>query len=305
MGKKLNYTKRVNPTPEHTFRRTCQGDSFKMPDENPTTVCNYGHLANHILLICSWDGGAPRPPIRHCNHFPAGCQPGLSSRMFVIRTLIWIWQYNQQPNWTVKLNSVVEHHTGRFYAMAAENDCATMSVCHNEPPSVCGGGGGYGVVGVGGAHNRGKTLNCLRFLSRVIRTNSFFLSIWLNAEKALSQIIKCRVLNHFHNANNKSLTAIIVDLSLVSTLSWSALWTIWSTSLKHYAWGRNKTWTGHQRRCELTMLYAVLLYCHCTYSLIHQRCYSVKARASNWTIWELTGSHSTAILKCSSRLKSI
>lgn len=30
--------------------------------------------------------------------------------MFVKCTLIWIWQCNQGPNWTVKLNSAVEHH---------------------------------------------------------------------------------------------------------------------------------------------------------------------------------------------------
>lgn len=30
--------------------------------------------------------------------------------MLVKCTLIWIWQCNQGPNWTVKLNSAVEHH---------------------------------------------------------------------------------------------------------------------------------------------------------------------------------------------------
>lgn len=42
-----------------------------MRDENPATVCNYGHLANHILLICSWDGGALRPPHTVLQSFPS------------------------------------------------------------------------------------------------------------------------------------------------------------------------------------------------------------------------------------------
>lgn len=44
-----------------------------MPDENPVTMCNYGHLANHILLMeesHSWDGGAPRPPHTVLQSFP-------------------------------------------------------------------------------------------------------------------------------------------------------------------------------------------------------------------------------------------
>lgn len=30
--------------------------------------------------------------------------------MLVKCTLIWIWKCNQRPNWTVKLNSAIEHH---------------------------------------------------------------------------------------------------------------------------------------------------------------------------------------------------
>lgn len=44
----------------------------------------------------------------------AGCQPRVSWSMLVKRTLIWVWQGNQQPNSTVKLNSVVEHHSASF-----------------------------------------------------------------------------------------------------------------------------------------------------------------------------------------------
>jgi len=44
----------------------------------------------------------------------AGCQPRVSWSMLVKRTLIWVWQGNQQPNSTVKLNSVVEHRSASF-----------------------------------------------------------------------------------------------------------------------------------------------------------------------------------------------
>lgn len=44
----------------------------------------------------------------------AGCQPRVSWSMLVKRTLIWVWQGNQQPNSTVKLNSAVEHHSASF-----------------------------------------------------------------------------------------------------------------------------------------------------------------------------------------------
>lgn len=44
----------------------------------------------------------------------AGCQPRVSWSMLVKRALIWVWQGNQQPNSTVKLNSVVEHRSASF-----------------------------------------------------------------------------------------------------------------------------------------------------------------------------------------------
>lgn len=44
----------------------------------------------------------------------AGCQPRVSWSMLVKRTLIWVWQGNQQPNSTVKLNSAAEHHSASF-----------------------------------------------------------------------------------------------------------------------------------------------------------------------------------------------
>lgn len=44
----------------------------------------------------------------------AGCQPGVSWSMLVKRALIWVWQGNQQPNSTVKLNSAVEHRSASF-----------------------------------------------------------------------------------------------------------------------------------------------------------------------------------------------
>lgn len=62
----------------------------------------------------------------------AGCQPRVSWSMLVKRTLIWVWQGNQQPNSTVKLNSVVEHRSASFYAKAAERESAATSICHWE-----------------------------------------------------------------------------------------------------------------------------------------------------------------------------
>lgn len=60
-----------------------------------------------------WDGPVLRPPYR----WPAllaGCQPRVSWSMLVKRALIWVWQGNQQPNSTVKLNSTVEHRSASF-----------------------------------------------------------------------------------------------------------------------------------------------------------------------------------------------
>lgn len=45
--------------------------------------------------------------------------------MFIQCTLIWIWQCNQGPNWTVKLNSAVEHHL--------------TILCQGWKKSLCGG----------------------------------------------------------------------------------------------------------------------------------------------------------------------
>lgn len=44
----------------------------------------------------------------------AGCQPRVSWSMLVKCALIWVWQGNQQPNSTVKLNSAVEHRSASF-----------------------------------------------------------------------------------------------------------------------------------------------------------------------------------------------
>lgn len=75
--------------------------------------------------VCvGWRGGLllgqPSPPYSTPltnHHWPAplaGCQPGVSWSMLVKRALIWVWQGNQQPNSTVKLNSVVEHRSASF-----------------------------------------------------------------------------------------------------------------------------------------------------------------------------------------------
>lgn len=67
------------------------------------------------VYVCVWEGGCfwGAPSYRWSAPL-AGCQPRVSWSMLVKRALIWVWQGNQQPNSTVKLNSVVEHRSASF-----------------------------------------------------------------------------------------------------------------------------------------------------------------------------------------------
>lgn len=79
----------------------------------------YNYMVRTLLINHSEAGvcGGVCVASPHPHRWPAlqaGCQPGVSWSMLVKRALIWVWQGNQQPNSTVKLNSAVEHRSASF-----------------------------------------------------------------------------------------------------------------------------------------------------------------------------------------------